>query len=90
MPLTWVSTEEARTVRIPPPPRALTRDRERRWRCADAFVTIQDVVGPGDGIADSDAGWLRSGPQFEIVWSVVISNSVSMMNGFTIHQISTK
>ena len=77
-------------VRIPPPPRVLTQVREDCWRCADALVTLEDGVRPCNGIADSDTRWLGGSPQLEVLGAIVISNAVSMVNRFTIEQMSAK
>jgi hypothetical protein len=79
-----------RPVRIPPPPRVLTRVREDCWRCADPLVAPEDCVRPFDGIADSDTRWLGGSPLFEVLGSIVVSNAVSMVNRFTIEQMSAK
>jgi hypothetical protein len=56
-------------VRIPPPPRALTRDREGRWRWADAVNAerwqVDDVTTAG-----------------EAVWSGVHGHSTVELTGF--------
>ena len=37
------------------PPRALTRERDGRWRCADVARAFDDLVRPCDGVTDADA-----------------------------------
>jgi hypothetical protein len=64
--------------------------REDCWRCADALVTLEDRVRPCNGIADSDTRWLGGSPQLEVLGAIVISNAVSMVNRFTIEQMSAK
>jgi hypothetical protein len=77
-------------VRFPPPPRVLTLQREGCWRCTVTPVTLNDLVSPGDSVADTNAGWLRGRPQLEVLRTIVISDAVPMMNRFALVQVPPK
>ena len=64
--------------------------REDRWRCAWSLVTLKDCARPLDGIAHSDARWLRVRPELEVLGAIVIPHAVSMVNGFAIEQMPAK
>jgi hypothetical protein len=65
--------------------------RERCWRC-ESFTTarqIEDRVRPLDGVAHTDAAWLRLGPEFEIDRTDVVLHAVAVMDGLTGHEVPT-
>lgn len=51
---------------------------------------VRDLVCPDNCIADANSGRLRSSPKFEVLWSVVVVDSVPMIHGFTVQQIPPK
>jgi hypothetical protein len=73
-------------VRFPPPPRVLRRKREHRWRCADAVVAVEDLPGPANGIAHTNARRLRPGPQFQILRTVVVAHSIAVVHSLALNQ----
>jgi hypothetical protein len=68
----------------------LTPVREDCWRCANTLVEIDDLVGPLNGVAHADPGGLGSSPQFQILWSVVITDAIAMVHCFTVQQVPSK
>ncbi len=53
-------------------------------------VTGQDLSGPLHRVFDSDAGWLRLDPQLEPVESIVVANTVFVMNGLIWEEVASK
>jgi hypothetical protein len=49
-------------VRFPPPPRVVTRQCEDCWRWTITLVAFDDLVSPGEGVADANTGWLGGSP----------------------------
>ena len=45
---------------------------------------------PCDGIAHPDAGRLWAGPEFQILWPVVVTYAVAMMDGFRWPQVAAE
>ena len=65
-------------------------NREHRWRCAWSLVTLEGGARPVNGVAHSDARWLRVRPKLEVLRTIVVPDAVSMVNCFTIEQIPAK
>ena len=66
-------------VRIPPPPRVVTGDREGCWRCANTPVLVEDLACPFDGVTHSDARRLWPRPQLQILGTIVIADSIASL-----------
>jgi hypothetical protein len=74
-------------VRFPPPPRVLRGNREHRWRCANAHVSVVDGARPFDGIANPDSRRLGPGPEFEVLGTIVVAHAVDVVNRLTFDQV---
>jgi hypothetical protein len=46
------------------------------------LVPVEDLLGPSDGIGDAYPRWLRLDPEFEVVSSIVMAHTISMVHGF--------
>ena len=89
-------------VRIPPPPRVLKVHllwrREHCWRCTMhptpservLVVSLKDRTSPFDRVAYSDTRRLRPRPEFEVLRTIIVTNSIAMMNRFTRFEVSTQ
>ena len=63
-------------------PRVVTRQCEHCWRWTITLAAFDDLVSPGEGVADANTGWLGGRPQLEVLGTIVVSNAVPMMNRF--------
>jgi hypothetical protein len=73
-------------VRFPPPPRAVDSIRDRCWRWR-VPRTAPESRAPRDGVRDPDPVRLRANPQRQILWPIVMFNTVEMMNGLVGEQM---
>ena len=68
-------------------PRVLRGNREHRWRCANAHVSVVDGARPLDGIANPDSRRLGPGPEFEVLGPIVVAHAVDVVNRLTFDQV---
>jgi len=62
------------------PPRVLRGNREHRWRCVNAHVSVVNGARPFDGIAHPDARRLRPRPKLEVLGPIVVAHAVDVVN----------
>jgi len=55
---------------------------------SEAPVLSEYFACPRDGVAYPDAGWLRLGPEFQILWPVIVSYAVAVVNGLRWQQVT--
>ena len=53
-------------------------------------VTSKYFVCPRDGIAHPDAGRLWASPEFQVLWPVVVTYAVTMMDGFRWQEVAAE
>ncbi len=51
-----------------------------RWRCARSLVTLENGARPLNGVAHPDTRWLRVRPELEVLRTIVVPDTVSMVN----------
>ena len=54
------------------------------------FVPRNDCARPLDRVAYSDTRRLRPRPEFEVLRTIVVTNSIAMMNRFTRFEVSAR
>jgi hypothetical protein len=77
-------------VRFPPPPRVLRGSREHRWRCPASHVEVVYVARPLDGVAHTNARRLRLGPKLQISGTVVVTDTVDVVNRLPRQRVSAQ
>jgi hypothetical protein len=51
---------------------------------------VEDLDRPRDGVACADSRRLRPGPEPEVLWAVIVPNSVSVVDGFIFLKVAAE
>ena len=60
------------------------------WRCACARVTLQNLDCPSDCVGYANSGRLRTDPEFQIPWAVVVADTVDVVDGLVRKELASE